>query len=101
METFHFNEGATMALTAMSIVFGALLMLFIAFKVMSIVSISVLEAYIRRRQAKRELARKARNSEAVAQEGIEGEIRAAIFLALHEDALRAHDNESNVLTITY
>ncbi len=85
------SSGATMTITSMLVVFSALVLLYILFKVIGKTSVRVNN----RRNKSKEIALGAN----VPTEEISGEVLSAIFMALHEDQNSAHDIESSVLTI--
>lgn len=84
--------GVGMAVIAMSVVFSALLLLYLVFKnTKKIYSINLKKLFARREVAE-EVAE-------VSQEEISGEVNAAITLALHLYISELHDHEEAVLTI--
>lgn len=87
----HDKSGATMTVTSMLVVFSALILLYILFKVIGKISVRV--NY--RKNKSKEMAVGAKTPT----EEISGEVLSAIFMALHEDQNSAHDIESTVLTI--
>ena len=98
MEKFqeHDSEGIGMALTAMSVVFSGLILLYISFRFIGRIAVS-----LRRKNAMeakditcKEEAKEKKLGEAP------GEVFAAISLALHEMQSDVHDVEDTVLTIT-
>ncbi|PNE25706.1 phage tail protein [Tannerella sp. oral taxon 808] len=92
IENFRENDpwGIGMTLTAMSVVFSGLLILFILFKQVGRIAIN----------AGRRRAARTSGAEAAARSGQEsGEIFAAIAMALYEVSEDAHDMESTVLTM--
>lgn len=96
-ETFRKNDpaGIAMAVTAMSVVFSALLLLYIVFRFIG-------KLNQRKSQAKAEKAApvaKAANAAAPAKGGLTGEEIAAIAIAINMFEEELHDIESNVITI--
>lgn len=92
----HDPAGVGMAVTAMGVVFIALLLLFLAFKQIGRTAI--------RLSQRRALASRKQDAETVLVSGKKveaesGEIFAAIGLAMHEFQNESHDMESTVLTI--
>jgi Na+-transporting methylmalonyl-CoA/oxaloacetate decarboxylase gamma subunit len=92
----HDSEGIGMALTAMSVVFSGLILLYISFRFIGRIAVS-----LRRKNAMeakditcKEEAKEKKLGEAP------GEVFAAISLALHEMQSDVHDVEDTVLTIT-
>lgn len=84
--------GLGMAMIAMSVVFSALLLLYIVFKnTKRIYSINLRKLFSRKKEAG--------EPEPVAAEEISGEVNAAIAMALHLYIDQLHDNEETVLTI--
>lgn len=86
--------GIGMTLTAMLVVFSALLLLFIVFKNIGKAAIEVSKRNAKKAAGTPDI------STAVGTGEVSGEIIAAISAALHEVAEDAHDIESTVLTIT-
>ena len=98
MEKFeeHDSEGIGMALTAMSVVFSGLILLYISFRLIGRVAVS-----LRRKNAMevKDITCKVEAKEKKLGEA-PGEVFAAISLALHEMQSDVHDVEDTVLTIT-
>ena len=95
MEKFeeHDSAGIGMSISAMSVVFCGLILLFIAFKVVGKVAVNL---------SKRN-AMKAKGIDKVEAKELSqapGEVYAAISMALHEMQAEVHDVEETVLTIT-
>ena len=95
MEKFeeHDSDGIGMSISAMSVVFCGLILLFIAFKVVGKVAVNL---------SKRN-AMKAKGIDKVEAKELSqapGEVYAAISMALHEMQDEVHDVEETVLTIT-
>lgn len=97
MEKFADQDsvGVGMAISAMSVVFTGLLLLFIAFRIISKVSVNLsnrnamkAKGITDRKEAKEELAHDS------------GEVFAAIAMAMHEFQSDVHDVEDTILTIT-
>ena len=95
VERFRENDkfGATMTITSMLVVFSALILLYIVFKIVGKTSVRIAN-------------RKNKNSEEVITKGtksisqeISGEVLSAIFMALHEEQNNVHDIEHTILTI--
>ena len=98
MEKFeeHDSAGVGMALTAMSVVFSGLILLYISFRLIGRIAVS-----LRRKNAMeaKEITCKVEAKEKKLGEA-PGEVFAAISLALHEMQSDVHDVEDTVLTIT-
>ena len=98
MEKFeeHDSAGVGMALTAMSVVFSGLILLYISFRLIGRVAVS-----LRRKNAMevKDITCKVEAKEKKLGEA-PGEVFAAISLALHEMQSDVHDVEDTVLTIT-
>lgn len=94
MEKFETQDenGTGMALTAMSVVFSALLTLFLSFKLIG-------AFHVRKREEEAE-AEKTPTATPTATPSSEDEL-AAIFMALHEHQGGMHDIESGVITIQH
>lgn len=98
MEKFeqHDNVGIGMAISAMSVVFAGLLLLFVSFKIVGKVSVSL--------SARNAMKAKGITSKQEAKEKqlgqAPGEVFAAIAMAMHEMQNDVHDVEDTVLTIT-
>lgn len=92
----HDGSGIGMSLTAMSVVFVALILLYFCFKLVGCLS--------KRLMRKKEMDTKDVTSQAAAQATKpmtgEGEVYAAIAMALHEMQNDVHDVEKTVMTIT-
>jgi sodium pump decarboxylase gamma subunit len=89
----HDRAGIIITVIAMLIVFLALILLYLFFKLFGIVSRSVAE---KQEAAKVATSEEETNATATTQGG-DDEVLAAIFMALYQH-LNAHDNESGVLT---
>lgn len=85
--------GASMTITSMLVVFFALIILYIVFKIVGKTSTYLVA---RRRGAGTTIESK---SGASASQGIPGEVLSAIFMALHEEQSNVHDFEHTILTI--
>lgn len=94
VDRFKENDkfGATMTITSMLVVFSALILLYIVFKIVGKTSVRIAN-------------RKNKNSEEVITKGtksisqeISGEVLSAIFMALHEEQNNVHDIEHTILT---
>jgi len=98
MEKFekHDDEGIGMSVTAMSVVFTGLLLLFISFKIVGKISINLSKRNAMKTKGitNKEEADKIQLGEAP------GDIFAAIAMAMHEMQSDVHDIEDTVLTIT-
>ncbi len=90
----HDKFGASMTITAMVVVFFALVLLFFAFRLIG-------------KTSKKLSQKRSQNATANAPQGtatatvpseVSGEVLAAIFMALHEEQSNAHDIEHNILT---
>ena len=81
--------GIVMAIIAMSVVFVALIMLYLTFK-------NLAKLYSRGTKKKNATIKKAGEQE---EEEISGEINAAIALALHLYRSQLHDNEDPIITM--
>lgn len=99
------STGIGMAITAMSVVFSGLLILFVSFMLAGRIALSLHHRHKNKQQAAKE-ARKAASAAAVpapstpaAGKAPESEVYAAIAMALYELQANVHDVESNVLTI--
>lgn len=98
MEKFeqHDSVGIGMAISAMSVVFAGLILLFISFKIVGKVSVSL--------SARNAMKAKGITSKQEAKEKLlgqaPGEVFAAIAMAMHEMQNDVHDVEDTVLTIT-
>ena len=97
MEKFqsHDSTGVGMAITAMSVVFSGLLLLYISFRLIGKASVSV----SRRRAMKTKEVTSVEEAKEKKLGEAPGEVFAAISLALHEHN-DMHDVEDTVLTIT-
>ncbi len=95
IENFKENDslGIGMTLTAMFVVFSALLLLFIIFKNIGIAAINASKRNAKKAAGTPHISTAAGTGE------VSGEILAAISAALHEVAEDAHDIEDTVLTI--
>ncbi|MGN0258537.1 MAG: OadG family transporter subunit [Bacteroides sp.] len=100
------STGIGMAITAMSVVFSGLLILFVSFMLAGRLALSMHHRHKNKQQAA-QVARKAAAAAASAKQEAaptggkapEGEVYAAIAMALYELQANVHDVESNVLTI--
>lgn len=97
MEKFkqHDASGVGMAITAMSVVFSGLLLLYISFRVIGKISVSI----SRRRAMKTKEVTSVEEAKEKKLGEAPGEIFAAIAMAMHESQ-NMHDEEDTVLTIT-
>lgn len=86
----HDKFGASMTITAMLVVFSALVLLYIVFRFAGKMST---KSSLKKREAA--LAGK---PEETSREEITGEVLAAIFMALHEEQDKIHDIEHTILT---
>ena len=86
----HDKYGASMTITAMLVVFSALVLLYVVFRLVG-------KGSTRISQKKRKVATVDSPTES-SQEDISGEVLAAIFMALHEEQDNAHDLEHTILT---
>lgn len=95
VERFRQNDkyGASMTITSMLVVFLALILLYLVFKLLGKFQV--------RLSNKRKNAVAATETRGVSQttEGIPGEVLSAIFMALHEEQENVHDFEHTILTI--
>lgn len=107
MEKFaeHDSVGVGMAISAMSVVFCGLLLLFIAFKIVGIISIKLhdhnyhkAKDIVVEKHHQQEMKEKQAAAEKAACQAPD-EVYAAIAMALHEMNANVHDRESQVLTI--
>ena len=98
METFeeHDSNGIGMSISAMSVVFCGLILLFIAFKIVGKASVSLSKRNAMKAKGitDKQEAKEKKLGEAP------GEIFAAIAMAMHEMQSDVHDVEDTVLTIT-
>lgn len=98
MEKFeeHDSDGIGMSISAMSVVFCGLILLFIAFKIVGRVSVSLSKRNAMKAKGitDKQEAKEKKLGEAP------GEIFAAIAMAMHEMQSDVHDVEDTVLTIT-
>ncbi len=98
MEKFeeHDSNGIGMSISAMSVVFCGLILLFIAFKIVGKASVSLSKRNAMKAKGitDKQEAKEKKLGEAP------GEIFAAIAMAMHEMQSDVHDVEDNVLTIT-
>ena len=100
----HDSAGIGMALTAMSVVFSGLLILFVSFMLAGRLALSMHKRHKNRQQAVRHsYAPKpaAPTAQAGSGKAPEGEVYAAIAMAIYELQGNVHDTESNVLTIRH
>lgn len=98
MEKFeeHDSIGIGMAISAMSVVFLGLLLLYIIFKCIGKISTRLSH---RKASARKGLSEEETRQE-MRKDGVPGEVFAAIALAMHEMQEDVHDVEDTVLTIT-
>lgn len=92
VERFRQNDkfGASMTITSMLVVFGALILLYLVFKILGKVSTKI---------AQKKNAKVVPGiNESLSQEDISGEVLTAIFMALHDDQNDTHDFENTILT---
>ena len=98
MEKFeeHDSNGIGMSISAMSVVFCGLILLFIAFKIVGKASVSLSKRNAMKAKGitDKQEAKEKKLGEAP------GEIFAAIAMAMHEMQSDVHDVEDTVLTIT-
>lgn len=87
-------SGIGMALTAMLVVFSGLIVLYISFRLLG------LGMQSKKADTPKAEAASATPAPATAEAGKEGEIYAAIAMALYEEMGNVHDTESGILTIT-
>lgn len=90
----HDGSGIGMAISAMSVVFSGLLLLYIAFRCIGKISVSISQRKLDRLKTKHNDKLKDAEGE------FPGEVVAAISMALHEMQNDVHDVEDTVLTIT-
>ena len=91
----HDSAGIAMAIIAMSIVFGGLVLLYVSFRLIGAISVKLAKRNAMKTRGitdKKEAKEKAIGAES-------GEIFAAISLALHEYQDNVHDIEDTILTI--
>lgn len=101
MEKFelHDSSGIGMAISAMSVVFFGLLLLYISFSITGKIAKGKIKDYlVKKHTIRSEYKEKATNPKA-STEVASGEVYAAIAMALHDMQNDVHDIESNVLTI--
>ncbi len=91
----HDASGIGMAITAMLVVFSGLLILYVSFRLLGLGMQSKKSTETSSKQEKM-----TENQPTAKAEGKEGEIYAAIAMALHEEMNNVHDQESGILTIT-
>lgn len=98
-EIFHDNDpdGIAMAVTAMSVVFSALLLLYLSFRTIGNRNKAKLKAQAKKEAEAKGVAPAATKNAKV--EGLTGEAIAAITIAVHMFEDELHDIESNVVTI--
>jgi Na+-transporting methylmalonyl-CoA/oxaloacetate decarboxylase gamma subunit len=87
----HDKFGASMTMTSMLVVFSALILLYVVFRLVG-------KASSRVSRKKREAALAGKPEEATSKDEITGEVLTAIFMALHEEQSNVHDIEHTVLT---
>jgi len=90
----HDASGIGMAITAMLVVFSGLIILYVSFRLLGLGMQSKKSTETSKTETMTE------NQPVAKAEGNEGEIYAAIAMALHEEMNNVHDIESGVLTIT-
>lgn len=90
----HDASGIGMAITAMLVVFSGLLILYVSFRLLGLGMQSKKSTETSKQETMTE------NQPTAKAEGKEGEIYAAIAMALHEEMNNVHDQESGILTIT-
>ncbi|MCI1647927.1 MAG: lamin tail domain-containing protein [Bacteroides sp.] len=90
------NDGIGMSITAMSVVFSGLLLLFISFKVVGKISVNL----SKRNAMKAKGITDIKEAEEKQLGETPGEVFAAIAMAMHEMQNDVHDIEDTVLTIT-
>lgn len=86
-------SGVGMAITAMSVVFSGLIILYVMFRLLGLIMQS------KKSTESPKVETKTENNPAAKTGGKEGEIYAAIAMALHEELGNVHDEESGILTI--
>ncbi|MEG2164076.1 MAG: OadG family transporter subunit [Bacteroidales bacterium] len=91
----HDSEGIGMSITAMSVVFVGLIILFLAFKLVGNVSVK----QSKKRALKSQGLTSVKNADKSGIEETSGEVFAAIAMAIHELHDNVHDIEETVLTI--
>lgn len=87
-------SGMGMSITAMLVVFCGLIVLYISFRLLG------LGMQSKKAETPKAEAASATPAPATAEAGKEGEVYAAIAMALHEEMGNVHDTESGILTIT-
>lgn len=87
-------RGVGMAITAMSVVFSGLIILYIMFRLLGLLMQS------KKSTESPQVETKTENNSAAKTGEKDGEIYAAIAMALHEELGNVHDEESGILTIT-
>lgn len=90
----HDASGVGMSITAMLVVFVGLILLYVLFRLLGLGMQSKKSTEINNPETMKE------NQPTAKTEGKEGEVYAAIAMALHEEMNNVHDIESGVLTIT-
>lgn len=90
----HDANGIGMSITAMLVVFVGLILLYVLFRLLGLGMQSKISTEINNPETMKE------NQSIAKTEGKEGEVYAAIAMALHEEMNNVHDIESGVLTIT-
>ena len=90
----HDASGIGMAITAMLVVFSGLIILYVSFRLLGLGMQSKKSTETSKTETMTE------NQPVTKAEGKEGEVYAAIAMALHEEMNNVHDQESGVLTIT-
>ncbi|MBQ8190277.1 MAG: OadG family protein [Bacteroidaceae bacterium] len=91
----HDASGIGMAITAMLVVFSGLIILYVSFRLLGLGMQSKKSTETSKTETMTE------NQPVAKAEGKEGEVYAAIAMALHEEMNNVHDIESGVLTITH
>ena len=88
------SNGIGMSITAMLVVFFGLIILYVMFRLLG------LGMQSKKTTENAKVETKTENKPATQTTGKEGEIYAAIAMALHEELVNVHDTESGILTIT-
>ena len=98
MEKFeeHDSVGIGMSISAMSVVFVGLILLFVAFKIVGRVSVNLSKRNVMKAKGitNKQEAKDKKLGE------VPGEVYAAIAMAMHEMQSDVHDMEDTILTIT-
>lgn len=95
VEKFRQNDkfGASMTITSMLVVFSALILLYVVFRMIGKASAKVT-------QKKSENTSISKDGETTISEELSGEVLTAIFMALHENQNEVHDFENTTLTFS-